>query len=47
MKFIPDYSLNIISEEDFSQKITEIEAQLEKIKITGSYKASAVRFCIS
>ena len=39
MKFIPDYSLNIISEEDFSQKIAEIEAQLEKIKITGSYKA--------
>ena len=39
MKFIPDYSLNIISEEDFSQKIVEIETTLEKIKIAGSYKA--------
>ncbi len=39
MKFIPDYTLNIISEEDFTQKIAEIESELEKIKVCGTYKA--------
>ncbi|MBR6564557.1 MAG: alpha/beta hydrolase [Clostridia bacterium] len=39
MRFIPNYKLNVIAEEDYSSEIANIESVLDKIKITGSFKA--------
>jgi len=39
MRFIPDYKLNIITEEKFSEAILEIETTLDEIKVSGCYKA--------
>lgn len=37
--YVPDYRLNIIAEEDFSDAIVNIEEELEKIKVQGKFKA--------
>ena len=39
MKYVPDYKLNIISEEEFPSAILNIEKELEKIKVQGKFKA--------
>ena len=39
MRFIPNYTLTILSEEEFSSKIVEIEEDLAKVKVSGTYQA--------
>ncbi|MBQ5590360.1 MAG: alpha/beta hydrolase [Clostridia bacterium] len=39
MKHIPEYKLDVISEENFLEEIKVIEEKLEKIKSSGKYKA--------
>lgn len=37
MRYIPSYELNIIAEEQFSDAIADVEAQLEKVKHSGNF----------
>ena len=39
MRFVPDYNLKIISEQDLPSKIENITEELEKIKVSGSFEA--------
>lgn len=39
MRFVPDFKLNIIAEEEFPQRIKEIEATLDKCRVSGTFKS--------
>ncbi len=39
MRFIPNYKLNVVSEQEFPAAIKDIEAKIEAVKVSGSYTA--------